>query len=77
MLLRGNKTAAHSAVYTGGGIVERTGNPKKRKHKIVLDKEENFILFFISEKQNCCFIHYNHGYAQSRVVSAQFQSKFR
>lgn len=34
-------------------------------------------LFFLSEKQNCCFIHYNHDYAQSRVVSAQFQSKFR
>lgn len=32
-------------------------------------------LFFLSGKQNRCFIHYDPDYAQSSILSAQFKSK--
>lgn len=44
-------------------------------HETRLDKQEAFIFFFISGKQNHSFIHYNPDYAQSSILSAQFKSK--
>lgn len=34
-----------------------------------------YFLFFLSGKQNRCFIHYDPDYAQSSILSAQFKSK--
>lgn len=47
----------------------------ERKTQTFLDKQEAFIFFFISGKQNHSFIHYNPDYAQSSILSAQFKSK--
>ena len=45
-----------------------------RHNQTVLDKQEAFI-FFLSGKQNRCFIHYDPDNAQSSILSAQFKSK--
>lgn len=33
------------------------------------------LFYFLSGKQNRCFIHYDPDYAQSSILSAQFKSK--
>lgn len=51
-----------------------TTDSNARLRHFLTNKKPLFFLF-ISGKQNHSFIHYNPDYAQSSILSAQFQSK--